>query len=75
MMLSYSVGTCHNVFIDNSTVELVEVPLQHSVCFQCLFGSKNMEESDVSWKIGGLVLQSGGVICCTSAIDLNISLK
>ena len=54
-----STGTCYDIVIDNSTGKLVEVPPHHSVCFQCLFDTSKFEEGDISWKIGGLVLQSG----------------
>ncbi|CAI8008523.1 hypothetical protein GBAR_LOCUS5833 [Geodia barretti] len=49
---------CYNILVDNSTAKLVLVPPQHSVCFQCLFHIETREESDISWKIGGRVLQS-----------------
>ena len=56
---SYLAGKCYNILVDNSTAKLVLVPPQHSVCFQCLFHIETREESDISWKIGGRVLQPG----------------
>ena len=53
------VGICYGVHIDNSTDQVLEVPPHHTLCFQCQFKEDSAGNEDISWKIGGLVFESG----------------